>query len=177
MPENDSSPIFVQELRQFEITKSRFNNDFAVDFKLLCADEKNFFYQSYSKIVKVIKREVEDAAHPPKEPYSVSIGDFTVEQAIYSSCGETYKVPLTYQLLSNQKQPIAIVVSAFNEYQVRKVGSVLAINPRRVNSYPDSVSKPDDAEADPVQPGAPLQGRSIFTQRANCNRTTSLISC
>ena len=111
----------------FEISKIRFNKDFGLDFRLLMKDEKRFFMQAYSKIVQVTRREEVAGS---KETHTAQMQEFSVEATRYDSQGQTYRLPVMYSLLSNKKQPIAIVVSTFNEYFIRMVGCVLAINPR-----------------------------------------------
>lgn len=114
---------------RMEVSCSRFNQDFGLDFRMLNNDEKRFFYLAYSKIVIIKKIENEEQDNI----YSAVLGEFTVELARHKSCGSTYKMPLKYKLLSNEKQPIAITVSAYSETLVRMVGAVLAINPHSVS--------------------------------------------
>jgi len=111
----------------FEVSRVRFNKDFGLDFRLLMKDEKRFFMQSYSKIVQVVRKE---EAAGSKESHTAQMREFSVEATRYDSQGATYRLPVMYSLLSNKKQPIAVVVSTFNEFLVRMVGCVLAVNPR-----------------------------------------------
>lgn len=148
--------IYTQHNEQFEIkkeggprmeiTKSKFNLDFGLDFKLLNEDEKNFFFQAYAKIISIRKLENEDQP----ASYSANVGEFTVELTEHRVTGSTYKQPLKYRLLSNQKQPIAVTVSLFNEFLVKMVGAVLAINPHSVSRRePDSENKNMGVETGP----------------------------
>lgn len=125
---NEGRPLERKENQRIEVSKARFNLDFGVNFALLNPDEKNFFYQAYSKIVLVKRMERGDTV----VTYTASLKDFIVEMAKNSTVGTTFKMPLKFRLISNQQQPIAVTVSTFNEHVVQMVGAVLAINPRRL---------------------------------------------
>jgi hypothetical protein len=111
---------------RIEVSKARFNLDFGVSFLLLNPDEKNFFYQAYSKVVMVRRLERGDST----VSYTAFLKEFTIEVTKHSTVGSTFKMPLKLKLLSNHEQPIAVAVSTFNEHIVQMVGAVLAINPR-----------------------------------------------
>lgn len=128
--ENKAKPVTRFEKASFEISKIRFNKDFGLDYRMLMADERKFFMQAYSKLVHVYRHDVEPGSQ--EEPHSAQIKEFTVELTHYQSHGSTYRSPIHYNLLSNKKQPIAIVVNCYNEYFVRMVGCVISINPSTV---------------------------------------------
>lgn len=119
------------EKKKIEITKSRFNLDFGLDFRLLMEDEKRFFISAYCGIIEVKKNENEEGNI--EQNYSVSLGRFKVESTIQRSCGETYRKPLQFELLSDGYKPIAVVITTFDEIQVRKMGCVLGINPSKIS--------------------------------------------
>jgi hypothetical protein len=123
---NDSHLLERKEGQRIEVTKGRFNLDFGLSFLMLNPDEKNFFYQAYSKVVTVRRLERGDSV----VTYTAFLKDFTVEVTKYGTVGSTFKMPLKLKLLSNQQQPIAVTVSTFNENIVQMVGAVLAVNPR-----------------------------------------------
>lgn len=125
-PESKEKPVKLNKEELIEVSRCRFNQDFGLDFRLLREDEKPFFFQAYSRILGVRKRDDEEGN------YSVNLGSFRVESVRYSAQGEAYRIPLTYQLLSDGKSPIAVVASSFNEFLVWKVGAVAAINPHSV---------------------------------------------
>lgn len=118
-----------KESQRIEVSKARLNLDFGINFTLLNPDEKNFFYQAYSKLVVVRRFERGDS----EATYTAFLKEFTVEMTKNSTVGTTFKMPLKFKLISNQQQPIAVTVSTFNEHIVQMVGAVLAINPRKLS--------------------------------------------
>lgn len=143
---NEDFAIKKQGGPRMDVTKCRFNLDFGLDFSILNHDEKNFFFQAYAKIITLRKLENEDQP----VSYSAVVGEFTVELTLHKVTGNTYKQPLKYRLISNQKQPIAVTVSLFNEYLVKMVGAVLAINPHSVSRQdPDIEDKNVGVETGP----------------------------